>query len=637
MFALSNAPPGLTHDEAGHGHDAAGVLQGVTPIYFTVGYGREPLFDYLNAGFIAGIGKSIFTLRFAAAVWGLLTVAVTYAFARAAFDTRVALIGTALLAVSFWPVATGRQVLRSGLLSILLALAGWAFIKVTSQGSTAHRTAIVVFTLAVGASLYTYIPARVLWIIYPLTLVVLFVGRWKVQRRSWTLILLGLVIAAAISAPLFGYLRANPNVEQRLEMLDEPLEAIVAGNLRPIVENVGNTLQAFFRDGFGDDFLAYNIPGRPVFELATFAFFLIGVLASLRRWRSPPYALSLVWLAVGISPALVIGPGALTTRIIGAQPVIHVLAAIGAITLWNRFPIGRISTWLGMLSITIWIGFVGGMTIRDYFGRWANDPRVRAAYHNSLLAGLDSLAERELPMAAMISSPLPGVAHDPYIAELSNATSTIRLNWADGQTALLLPATENAQFLFSGRATLHPAFEIEFINLDEYSLRANDLDPNYSIGVFNPTDMKAELAANLTSPAGEALLDGAIGLIGAAWITDNHQLNDVAELLTMWQVIDPERVGPPMVPAGRSDLVLFTHVLDTNGSLLSQRDKLGAPSWQWELDDVIVQIHALPIPEINAGEYRTVVGIYERQSGIRLKTPTGADVIEVSPLQIAVP
>ena len=105
----------------------------------------------------------------------------------------------------------------------------------------------------------------------------------------------------------------------------------------------------------------------------------------------------------------------------------------------------------------------------------------------------------------------------------------------------------------------------------------------------------------------------------------------------MWQVIDPERVGPPMVPAGRSDLVLFTHVLDANGSLLSQRDKLGAPSWQWELDDVIVQVHALPIPEISAGEYRTVVGIYERQSGIRLKTPTGADVIEVSPLQIAVP
>ena len=637
MFALTDAPPGLTHDEAGHGHDAAGVLQGVTPIYFTVGYGREPLFDYLNAGFIAGFGKSIFTLRLAAAVWGLLTVAVTYAFARAAFGTRVALLGAALLAVSFWPVATGRQLLRSDLLPILVALASWAFIKITSQGTTRHRAAIVVFAVAIAASLYTYIPARILWTIFPLSLVVLFVGRRKVERQAWTPILLGLVFAAALSAPLFGYLRSNPSVEQRLEMLAEPLQAIAAGNLRPILENAGNTLQAFFRDGFGDDFLAYNIPGRPVFDLVTFALFLIGLLASVRKWRAPPYTLSLVWLAVGISPALVTGPAALTTRIIGAQPVIHVLAAIGAIALWNALLKLRAPTWLGLLLGTVWIGFVGGMTTRDYFGRWANDPQVRAAYHSNLLAGLDSLAERELPLQAIISSPLPGVAHDPYIAELSNATSTLRLNWADGQTALLLPATEKAQLLFSGRAPLHPAFEIEFTELDEYSLRANDLDPNYSIGVFNPTNLKAELAANLTSPAGETLLGEAIGLIGAAWITDNHKPNDVAELLTMWQVVDPERVGAPVDPAGRSDVVLFTHVLDTNGSLLSQRDELGAPSWQWEQDDVIVQIHALPIPEINSGEYRTVVGIYDRQSGVRLKTPTGADVIEVSPLLIASP
>ena len=637
MFALTDVPPGLTHDEAGHGHDAAGVLQGVTPIYFTVGYGREPLFDYLNAGFIAAMGQSIFTMRFAAAVWGLLTVAVTYAFARAAFDTRVALIGTALLAVNFWPVATGRQMLRSGLLPMLLTLACWAFIKLTWQDSTRHRSAIVVFILAVAASLYTYIPARVLWTIFPLTLATLSVGRRKVQRHIWTPILLGLVIVAAISAPLFGYLRANPNAEQRLEMLDEPLEALAAGNLRPILENAGNTSLAFFRGGFGDDFLAYNIPGRPVFDHVTFALFIIGILASLRRWRSPPYTLSLVWLAVGISPALVTGPAALTTRIIGAQPVIHVLAAIGASTLWNNFPKWRAATWPGLLLGTVWIGFVGGMTIRDYFGRWANDPQVRAAYHSSLLAGLDSLAERAPPMAAMISSPLPGVAHDPYIAELSNATSTLRLNWADGQTALLLPATEKAQLLFSGRATLHPAFEIGFTELDEYSLRANDLDPNYSIGVVNLSNLRADLAANLTSPASETVLGEAIGFIGAAWITDIHKPNDVAELLTMWQVVDPDRVSPPVDAAGRSDLVLFTHVLDIDGSLLLQRDELGAPSWQWELDDVIVQIHALPIPEISPGEYRTVVGIYERQSGIRLNTSTGTDVIEVSPLKIGSP
>ena len=64
VWQLAAVPPGLTHDEAGHGHDAAHILKGVTLIYFTVGYGREPLFDYFNAGLIAGLGATPFALRF---------------------------------------------------------------------------------------------------------------------------------------------------------------------------------------------------------------------------------------------------------------------------------------------------------------------------------------------------------------------------------------------------------------------------------------------------------------------------------------------------------------------------------------------------------------------------------------------
>jgi hypothetical protein len=50
---LTEVPPGLTHDEADHGLDAWGVINGVRPLYFTVGYGREPLYDYSTAGLMA--------------------------------------------------------------------------------------------------------------------------------------------------------------------------------------------------------------------------------------------------------------------------------------------------------------------------------------------------------------------------------------------------------------------------------------------------------------------------------------------------------------------------------------------------------------------------------------------------------
>ena len=55
---ISNVPPGMTHDEADHGLDAWGVVQGERPIYFTVGYGREPLFDYSTAVLMSFMGPS---------------------------------------------------------------------------------------------------------------------------------------------------------------------------------------------------------------------------------------------------------------------------------------------------------------------------------------------------------------------------------------------------------------------------------------------------------------------------------------------------------------------------------------------------------------------------------------------------
>ena len=56
LAGLVDVPPGLTHDEADHGIAAWGVVNGVRPIYFTVGYGREPLFDYATAALMTFLG-----------------------------------------------------------------------------------------------------------------------------------------------------------------------------------------------------------------------------------------------------------------------------------------------------------------------------------------------------------------------------------------------------------------------------------------------------------------------------------------------------------------------------------------------------------------------------------------------------
>ncbi|RIK20699.1 MAG: hypothetical protein DCC51_07125, partial [Anaerolineae bacterium] len=92
LVALPSAPPGMTHDEADHGLTAWAIVNGARDIYFTVGYGREPLYDYVTALVMAGTGPTILAPRLTSAYLSLLMIAATYAWARRAFGAPVALL-----------------------------------------------------------------------------------------------------------------------------------------------------------------------------------------------------------------------------------------------------------------------------------------------------------------------------------------------------------------------------------------------------------------------------------------------------------------------------------------------------------------------------------------------------------------
>jgi hypothetical protein len=97
-----------------------------------------------------------------------------------------------------------------------------------------------------------------------------------------------------------------------------------------------------------------------------------------------------------------------------------------------------------------------------------------------------------------------------------------------------------------------------------------------------------------------------------------------------------------VLPALTSDVVFFTHVLRTDGTILVQRDALDAPSWSWRTGDVIIQIHQIYVPpDVALGTYGAQVGIYDRASGARLPllgpagSPTGRDTAPVPALEVA--
>ncbi|HUS94523.1 MAG TPA: phospholipid carrier-dependent glycosyltransferase [Patescibacteria group bacterium] len=623
-YKLTEVPPGLTHDEANHGRDSINILDGVLLFYFPLNYGSEPLYNYIVAGVMATVGENLFALRLVNGMFGVLAIAALYLWASWTFKRRTALITAALMAVSFWPLATSRQALRAGLLPFLIAVAVLFFWQIYrwashyksdgSHGLFRPKWWLVAgFAVSVAATLHNYLAARVLWLIFPTFLVYLVIIHRSIFRAIWRPTAAGLVGAGILVIPMFVYVQAHPEAETRLQMLDGSLDNLIAGRLTSILENIGEGLLAFIRPGFGDHFLAYNIPGRPVLGLVTAVFFLLGLLLALWRWRQAGYAFLLIWFAFGILPSLITGPEANTTRNVGALPPTYVFPAIGfvflaqlAIGRWGR-PARVASAGVAILWLLLTLFMVG----RDYFSIWAQSPDVRAAYQHTLTQGLGYLLENPVSKPQVVSSVYPGAAHDPSIARVLLPDGGNNLRWIDARYSLLLPEGQSARLLVPSSTPLHPAFNALVQTIEVVGIRPDDLDPSFTLYQVDAGQLSA---GALSYNFGDGLV-----LLDAYWLNDSVQPGEVNEMATLWQVIDPALVGPVVPPAFETDVVLFTHVLDENGNILAQQDALQAPSWDWQTGDLFIQIHRLQIPAgTRPGAYQVVVGLYDRASGKRL-------------------
>ncbi len=636
-YQLTAVPPGLTHDEANHGREAMGVLDGVTPFFFPYNYGSEPLYSYTVAGSMALFGENLLALRLVNVLFGLGAMVVAYLWSKRAFDRRTALIAAAVTAVSFWPVASSREALRAGMLPFFMTAAVWFFWQILQKPK---KWAVVGFAACVAFTIHIYLAARVAWLVFPIFLIYLWLIHRDSFQKSWRPMMIGLVGAGILVTPMFIYLRQNPDIITRLEMLDGPLQNLRRGEWRPLLQNGWAALLAFVWPGYGDQFLAYNIPGRPVFDGVTAVFFAVGILVSLARWRQRPYAFLLLWFGVGIIPSLITGPTANTTRNLAALSAVHLLPAVGFMALVDGLggkrrpsPLGRPYLLAGVTAV--WIGLAGFFTARDYFGRWGQSPEVRGAYQHTLVETIAYLEAEAITGPLSLSTVYPSAAHDPSISLALAPQPDWAARWMDARYALIWPGGAAAQAIIPDSTPLHPALAALLRPLDAISLRPDDLDPGFTRYQWNVTAAQSWLP-----PAPLANFGDGVMLLTAQWLTPATAPGSTAEMLTIWQVTDPARVGPRVPPANLTDVVLFTQVLTTEGQVLAQRDALDAPSWDWQSGDIIFQIHPITLPPDAApGRYQTIVGVYDRLSGNRLPVveQPGVMFAEAPPLLIQSP
>jgi hypothetical protein len=685
LVDLSSAPPGMTHDEADHGLTAWEIVNGGRDIYFTVGYGREPLYDYATALLMAGTGPTIFAARVTSVYFSLLMIAAVYAWARRAFGSPVALLAAAGLAVGFWPVVAGRQALRSIALPAVFALAVlpfWQGLMPAWPERTGEREKESAFApllplplspllffgvagLFLGLTLYTYIPARVMWLAFPALAVYLAFAAPKDGRRLRRLVggtALTLAVAALVAAPLFFHLANNPGLEVRIDELSAPLRAAAGGDFAPLWANAAGALRLFSIEG--DQTWRYNIPGKPFLGPIMGALFYVGLLVA--GWLSivglgnrislkkpgfinadagPGAFLALVWLALGFAPVLVTGPGLSMTQAIGALPALYVFTALAVATAFSiimRLPAGDRpkTTDHGWRSLSgLWPVICGlaafglfaalaAQTARDYFGRWANAPEVRVQYEATMVAALRYL-DAHGGGAAAVSTITPGRYHTPAVALMTLRNPAIQPRWFDGRQSLLFPAEAGGLMVVPGFTPIPVALQPYLAGapqIDELPMRPDDIDR--PVGVYalnNPGRAVAATTSSPTSNGSPTIAEfGAARLLGYDLSAVEARPGDTLSLVTAWRLEQP-------LPGAS----LFAHIVGPDGRPIAQADALGAPGESWVSGDVLLQLHAIPIPpDAPAGEYPLAVGVYTQSDGRRLANDAGLESVVLATVTV---
>jgi hypothetical protein len=520
LYRLEAIPPGLTHDEADHALDAAGILEGRRPITFTVGYGREPLYDYSTAPVMLVVGQNYLASRLTAALYGLALLAICYAWARRATgDEWLAMAILAVMAVDFWTVSASREALRSitqPVTYMAAALCLWPALKAAASGPFRISDFGFLFFLSgffLGLSFYTYLNARGMWAVFPAFWLYLAIWRRDVFRRAWPGFIVMAVVAAAVAAPLFLYLHSHPDAMGRLTMLSEPLAALQGGDPGPLLDNLRAAPGLF--TVWGDDIWLYNIPGRPLLWWGLGALFYVGLVAAVvglfgrrepppRPWEfalaqtpqqfevkprtatplqgggSPtksdgwgseqnrqtghPYrdasAFMLLTLAAGLVPATITGLDAANTRVIGLMPALYYFPALAAAAMgrWLGARLGRRAAWAVGIGYGLLVAATLGITVRDYFVTWANARDVRVAYHHTLVETIHYLdAHPDIPRDVALSSITPGPFHDPSVLEMTLQRGDLTVRWFDARSALIFPDAGESLLVFPETTPLDPA------------------------------------------------------------------------------------------------------------------------------------------------------------------------------------
>lgn len=598
---LPQIPTGVHFDEAANGILAAEIgLRGERPIFISSYTGKEVLFFYLAGGLMSLLGESVFALRLAAGLVGIITVAAVYSLGLELFrDRRLSVVAAALLAISFWHLLFSHLGFRAITQPLLQTLTVAALLRGMRLNS---RKWLLLSGIFLGLTAYTYLAARLFPVLLLLASPPLLLGQgWR--RRGLQLLLVA-GVGLIVLAPLLGFFVANPDAFWVRITQVAPGDAALS-----LGESLLRSLQMFFL--VGDPYIRFNLPGRPLFGWFWGGLMLVGWMMLIWRWR----VVQADWQRMGVlllllAPFIMLLPTALATneivpsnlRAIGLIPFIFYLPGAGLMVfvgdLGNQFK--RIRLTPTVLAIGILALMVGGLaTERLYFRAWGQDTAVYYETDGDLTAVAPFLDQLDTEGKNIYVSALH--YQHPTLAFLSEKYDQIK--WLPNSEAVVFPVREPGIYIFPRNSQL-PRWAVGYFADAE-------LLPN----TFAPDGGSAFIAYELTDPPTVAPPQPLLVNFGNAITLLGYEIGEAAAgetlpLFLYWQVNFEQT----------ADFTPFVHLEDAWGHRWSQVETFAYPSAQWERGETIVQRVEIPIPLGTplGSNYRLRVGLFSGSSGERL-------------------
>jgi 4-amino-4-deoxy-L-arabinose transferase-like glycosyltransferase len=634
LYDLRGAPPGAQHDEVFSANFATQIVNGARPVYFDQNGGVMAFYAYLVAPVFAVFGANIITLRLVSVACGIGVVLFTYLTAHRLFGVKVALLSSAFLAVSHWQLFESRVGLEPIALQLMAILTAWFFWQSSSSygildsgarpppSRLQYPLANLLVGISLGLTTYTYHSAPLVFVAFSAFISYLLVWQRASVRAHWKGLLLVVVVALCVMAPLAWHVTTTPgDAISRTEDLAADLRAVLAGDFEPLFNNVVGVLGMFAFTG--DPSWRYNTSGRPVFTFIVGLCAYLGFARCARRWREPRYAFVVIWITCNVLASAVTRASPSYLRSSAALPFIVMLPALAlcAIRSWilesgrRKFssqypmlkhrltasnlqrPISNLQSLMLITSLLLWETL---STTQAYFTLWAQQPQVRLTYRADLAEVAEYLDTQQFTGVVMVSARFPADLDQQALYLLQRKPQ--RYQWFNGRRVFVLPNERSGQ----GVNYIIPATNLSLGDgaallktLDARVSSLNEQGEPFFTLYYMPDAKLHMLRRRAPQISLRANANHEVELMGV----DMAMANRSVHVLLYWRVLQRVR--------GDVDRSFFVHLIDAEGKRWAQEDRAVYPTSSWRDDDIVWQWYDLKLPEdAPNGEYGLIMGIY---------------------------